>query len=133
MAFVGEAAEEVQERMVELRGVCDGRRPASDTECPSFVASVAEAAVEVQDRMVELRGICDGRRPWTIHRDWARMLCEPFLPVRRMLCEQFLPVRRRVVRWVVTLFEVTLPPTFIKKYISNTTDGVLRLRARHHQ
>ena len=122
MAFVGEAAEEVQERMVELRGVCDGRRPASDTECPSFVASVAEAAVEVQDRMVELRGICDGRRPWTIHRDWARMLCEPFLPVRR-----------RVVRWVVTLFEVTLPPTFIKKYISNTTDGVLRLRARHHQ
>ena len=87
---------------------------ALDTDCPSFVAFVGEAAEEVQERMVELRGICDGRRPWTIHRDWARMLCEPFLPVRR-----------RVVRWVVTLFEVTLPPTFIKKYISNTT--VLRL------
>ena len=68
------------------------------------MAFVGEAAEEVQERMVEL------------HPDWARMLCEPFLPVRR-----------RVVCWVVTLFDVTLPPVFVKKIYSNTTADVLRL------
>ena len=53
MAFVGEAAEEVQEQMVELCEICDGRRATSDTKCPSFVPSVSEAAVEVQERMME--------------------------------------------------------------------------------